>query len=52
MAKPEKRLYEFTEDRWFMNQYYKAGQRKRFFPAQVEHEGHSIKLVEPETVQG
>lgn len=45
MAKPEKQLYEFTEDRWFMNTFYKKGQTARFFPEQVKYDTHSIKPV-------
>jgi hypothetical protein len=43
--KPEKRLYEFSEDRWFDNRFYKKGQTDRFFPEQVKYEAHSIKLA-------
>ena len=40
-----KQGYEFTEDRWFLNTYYKKGDTDFFYPKQVEHEGHSIVPV-------
>lgn len=41
----EKQTYEFTEDRWFLNNFYHKGDRAQFFAKQVELEAHSIKLV-------
>lgn len=43
----EKQTYEFTEDRWFMNTFYKKGDRANFYAKQVEHEAHSIVAVKP-----
>ncbi|HML28954.1 MAG TPA: hypothetical protein PKE16_08960 [Hyphomicrobium sp.] len=48
-TKPEKKLYEFTEDTWFNNTFYKKGRQKKFYPAQVQFQLHSMKLVTPET---
>ncbi|WP_024275965.1 hypothetical protein [Hyphomicrobium sp. 802] len=47
-AKPEKQLYEFTEDSWFNNTFYRKGQQKKFYPAQVQFQLHAMKLVAPE----
>lgn len=45
MANVAKQTFEFTEDRWFLGNYYKAGDRAEFYPIQVANERHSIKPV-------